>query len=100
MIPQTHQVIQKQDWQRALATAIKDPQQLLSQLGLTGRLSTIDEKLITQFPLRVTQSYIDKMRYGDPADPLLRQVFPLIDESYEQAGFVQDPVSSLLAFGH
>lgn len=92
MIPQTHQVIPKQDWQRALATAIKDPQQLLSQLGLTGRLSTIDEKLITQFPLRVTQSYIDKMRYGDPADPLLRQVFPLIDESYEQAGFVQDPV--------
>lgn len=92
MIPQTHDLVPKQGWQRALANAIKDPKELLSQLGLSGQLNAIDENLITQFPLKVTQSYINKMRYGDPDDPLLRQVFPLIDESFKHADFVQDPV--------
>ncbi len=32
------------------------------------------------------------MRYGDKNDPLLRQVFPLIEESYDVAGYGHDPV--------
>lgn len=92
MIPQTSTPVIKQAWQTALANTIKDPEELLSQLGLSGHLATVDDDIIKQFPLRVTQSYINKMRYGDPDDPLLRQVFPLIDESLDIENFVTDPV--------
>ncbi|MCL4140286.1 UNVERIFIED_CONTAM: hypothetical protein GTU68_011561 [Idotea baltica] len=92
MIPQTPSVLPNQDWQTALANAIKDPKELLAQLGLTDRLATIDNAVLKQFPLRVPQSYINKMRHGDVFDPLLRQVFPLIDEGIVDNNFVTDPV--------
>jgi EF-P beta-lysylation protein EpmB len=37
------------------------------------------------------------MHYGDANDPLLRQVFPLIDENSEVEGFSTDPVGDHLA---
>ncbi|MDB2705355.1 EF-P beta-lysylation protein EpmB [Pseudomonadota bacterium] len=92
MIPQSTPLMKTQTWQAELATAIKEPEVLLAQLGLLEQLEAISPDLIKGFPLRVPQSYVDKMRYGDKNDPLLRQVFPLIDESIEQAGFVHDPV--------
>jgi len=97
MIPQSTTRVIKQAWQTALANAIKDPEELLAQLGLSGRLDAVDDDIIKQFPLRVTQSYINKMRFGDPKDPLLRQVFPLIDENIDVANFVADPVGDHLA---
>jgi EF-P beta-lysylation protein EpmB len=36
--------------------------------------------------------FIARMRVGDPHDPLLRQVLPLIDECDEAPAFVADPV--------
>jgi len=97
MIPQTNTRVIKQAWQTALANAIKDPEELLSQLGLSGHLAAVGDDIIRQFPLRVTQSYINKMRFGDPEDPLLRQVFPLIDENIDAENFVEDPVGDHLA---
>lgn len=92
MIPQTPTVLPNSHWQTSLANAISDPKVLLSQLGLDQQLEAIDDKALKQFPLRVPQSYINKMRYGDPHDPLLRQVFPLIDESITKPAFISDPV--------
>ena len=69
----------------------------MAQLGLTDRLMAIDPAALKQFPLRVPQSYINKMRHGDPEDPLLRQVFPLIDEAVNNQNFVTDPVGDQLA---
>ncbi len=97
MIPQSHAIDSKQTWQIALSNAINDPEILLKQLGLTDQLSTIDGDIIKQFPLRVPQSYINKMQYGDVNDPLLRQVFPLIDEGFDVDNFVSDPVGDQLA---
>ncbi len=97
MIPQTDPINTKQAWQIALANVIKDPVELLSQLGLSDKLIAIDTDLVKNFPLRVPQNYINKMRYGDANDPLLRQVFPLIDESLQLDGFVRDPVGDNLA---
>ncbi|PHS68650.1 MAG: EF-P beta-lysylation protein EpmB [Methylophaga sp.] len=97
MIPQTQPLVTKQAWQIALANAINDPKELMAQLGLSEKLTSVDASIIKQFPLRVPQSYVNKMRYGDPDDPLLRQVFPLIDESYSVKGFVADPVGDSLA---
>lgn len=97
MIPQTPTLLPSDGWQSALANAIRDPEELLAQLGLTDRLDTIDQAVLKQFPLRVPQSYVNKMRHGDAFDPLLRQVFPLIDEGITDDNFVTDPVGDQLA---
>jgi EF-P beta-lysylation protein EpmB len=97
MIPQSSPVKTKQGWQHALAGAISDADELLAQLGLSGQLDAISKDKIRQFPLRVPQSYVNKMRYGDKHDPLLRQVFPLIDESYAADGYHLDPVGDQFA---
>ena len=44
------------------------------------------------FPLRVPLAFVERMRPGDPRDPLLRQVLPLEDELAEVPGFAADPV--------
>lgn len=97
MIPQTHQLDTKQAWQIALANVIKNPAELLRQLGLSDKLTSIDGNVLKKFPLRVPQSYINKMRFGDVNDPLLRQVFPFLDEAVQADGFSYDPVGDHLA---
>lgn len=97
MIPQTQPLVPKQAWQIALSNAINDPETLLSQLGLKDKLEAIDGEILKQFPLRVPQTYANKMRYGDVNDPLLRQVFPLSDEGKIDTDFVSDPVGDKLA---
>lgn len=97
MIPQSPLPKEKQRWQTALAQAVSDADILLAQLGLSNALNAISKDKIRQFPLRVPQSYINKMRYGDADDPLLRQVFPLIDESYDAEGYASDPVGDQFA---
>jgi len=97
MIPQTQLTDTKQAWQIALANVIKDPKELLQQLGLSNKLTAIDDDILKKFPLRVPQNYINKMRYGDVNDPLLRQVFPLINEGLKVDNFVSDPVGDGLA---
>lgn len=97
MIPQTHPIDTKQAWQIALANVIKNPAELLRQLGLSDKLTSIDGNVLKKFPLRVPQSYINKMRFGDVNDPLLRQVFPFLDEAVQADGFSYDPVGDHLA---
>lgn len=97
MIPQSHANVIYADWQQELSQAIKDPVELLTRLGLAEELKAIDGAILQQFPLRVTQSYLNKMRFADAADPLLRQVFPLIDEGFQADGFSADPVGDHLA---
>lgn len=87
----------KQSWQHALSDAISNADELLEKLGLSGHLEAIDKDKIRQFPVRVPQSYVDKMRYGDANDPLLRQVFPLIDEGFSAEGYITDPVGDQFA---
>ena len=77
------------DWRRSLAEAIRDPDQLLSRLGLTAvgtRLATHGQK----FPLLVPESFLSRMQSGDINDPLLRQVLPLAEEDDDVPGFTID----------
>jgi len=97
MIPQTRAHVTQEHWQTALSNTINDPHVLLEQLGLADKLAAINADSLANFPLRVPQSYINKMVYGDANDPLLRQVFPLIDEDIDVEGFVTDPVGDALA---
>ncbi len=92
MIPQSNAAVIFADWQQELANAISDPAELLRRLGLEQQLAMLDAALLKNFPLRVTQSYLNKMQFGDANDPLLRQVFPLSEEALPAEGFTLDPV--------
>src|SRR5512135_3768303 len=84
-------------WQRALHGVVADPRELAGLLELGDEWAGSAASAATRFPLRVPRSYVERMRRGDPRDPLLRQVLPLEVECVEAAGFVADPVGDLHA---
>jgi EF-P beta-lysylation protein EpmB len=82
-------------WQRELADAITDPAELLALAGLGPEWLAPARAAAARFPLRVPRAYAARIRAGDPADPLLRQVLPLGLELEDTAGYVADPVGDL-----
>ncbi|MFN0055531.1 MAG: EF-P beta-lysylation protein EpmB [Planctomycetales bacterium] len=81
------------DWHRALAEAIRDPDELIDRLGLPESLRAAARRAARLFPLLVPRSYLDRMHPGEPEDPLLRQVLPLDLEEIETPGYTLDPVA-------
>ena len=79
-------------WQHELAQAITDPLELCRLLDLDPRLALPARAAGSQFRLLVPRGFVRRMRRGDPADPLLRQVLPGAQELLEQAGFGADPL--------
>ncbi|MBD3676071.1 MAG: EF-P beta-lysylation protein EpmB [Planctomycetaceae bacterium] len=80
------------DWHRSLAAAIRDPHVLLKSLGLSADLLPAARDAGELFPLMVPTSFRDRMESGNPNDPLLRQVLPIVEEHAESPGFVVDAV--------
>src|SRR5690348_1194699 len=79
-------------WQAEMADAITSPEELLSTLGLDRRLLAPAHAAAAGFRLRVPRSYVARMRPGDAADPLLRQVLPVESELQDVADYVADPL--------
>ncbi len=79
-------------WQQSWRDAVRDPRELLRLLDLTDLAASLSDAAAAQFPLRVPRGFVAKMRRGDPRDPLLRQVLPVIDEERIVAGFALDAV--------
>lgn len=84
-------------WQVQWREAVRDPAELLALLGLETLAPSLSHAATAQFPLRVPRAFIARMRHGDAADPLLRQVLPLIDEERRVPGFVLDAVGDAAA---
>ncbi|RUM94898.1 MAG: EF-P beta-lysylation protein EpmB [Thiothrix sp.] len=85
-------------WQQTLADAITDPVELLSELNLAPALADRIFAANEQFKLKVTRSYLSRMRKADPHDPLLLQILPLQTETLPQpADYSNDPVGDGLA---
>ncbi|RZA35772.1 MAG: EF-P beta-lysylation protein EpmB [Lysobacteraceae bacterium] len=84
-------------WQQAWRDAVRSPQELLSLLGLEALASRVSAEASAQFALRVPRGFIARMRRGDAADPLLRQVLPLDDEMRPAQGFSLDAVGDAAA---
>jgi len=97
MIPGTPLLRQVPGWQTALGQAITDPAELLAVLGLGPEWLPAARDAARDFPLRVPRGFVARMRRGDPADPLLRQVLPLAEECQVVEGFGPDPVGDLAA---
>ena len=79
-------------WQQAWRDAVRDPRELLTMLGLDRLAEGISEAAAKQFPLRVPRGFVARMRPGDPNDPLLRQVLPVLEEDRIVPGFGLDAV--------
>lgn len=89
---------QGESWQKALAEAVRDPAELLDRLELPTRLLPAAQRAAAQFPLRVPESYLQRIARANPSDPLLRQILPIAAEFSEaQPGFSNDPVGDLTA---
>lgn len=82
-------------WQRELARAYARPAELLADLGLEPAACGLSAAAARDFPLRVPRGFVARMRRGDPADPLLRQVLPTVAETAAVPGFIADPVGDL-----
>lgn len=83
-------------WQAILKSAIRDSGDLLKRLGLEGskhaRLACESD-----FPTFVTEPWLQRIKPGDPNDPLLLQVLPQNSESLLQEGFRKDAVGDRAA---
>jgi len=82
-------------WQHELAASRMAIGELLDTLSINGKqrqqvLSA--ENIPANFPLRVTQSYLNRIEKGNVNDPLLRQILPLADELQLTPGFSNDPL--------
>lgn len=86
-------------WQQLWRDAVRDPAELLALLELPGLAGRLSPAAMSGFPLRVPRGFVARMRRGDPADPLLRQVLPLDDEDRPVPGFGLDAVGDLAASG-
>jgi EF-P beta-lysylation protein EpmB len=85
-------MLQPAGWQRAWREAVRDPRELLAMLGFDALAASLSEEAAAGFPLRVPHAFIARMRHADPADPLLRQVLPVLDEDRVVPGFGLDAV--------
>ncbi|MCX7563528.1 EF-P beta-lysylation protein EpmB [Xanthomonadaceae bacterium XH05] len=84
------------DWRAQFRDAITSPRELLAELDLTHLAERVPADA-AGFPLRVPRAFVARMRRGDAADPLLRQVLPLDEEARPVRGFDLDAVGDLTA---
>jgi EF-P beta-lysylation protein EpmB len=77
--------------------AVRDVDELCRLLDLPDDFAPAARDASRQFRLFVPRGFLARMRPGDPADPLLRQVLPVADEMVVAPGFTVDPVRDDLA---
>jgi EF-P beta-lysylation protein EpmB len=75
-------------WRAELRLAIKSTDELLKFVGV----EVANSSALSDFPTLVPRGFAARMQYGDPQDPLLRQVLERQDEQLQVEGFVVDPL--------
>ena len=80
------------DWQAQLRNVITSRRELLNALGLSADDMGLSSGACVDFPLKVPRSFVQRMRPGDPRDPLLLQVLSSKQEMADTAGYSRDPV--------
>lgn len=95
MIAATPEPSQAPNWQHALRAAFTRPAELLAFLEIDPALPVLALDPLRNFPLRVPRGFAARMRKGDPADPLFRQVWPSLQEGEWVPGFVRDAVGDM-----
>jgi len=99
MIAESPPPLDRSDWRRQLREAVTDLDTLLRRLGLEHAAVAASHAAGADFPLRVPEAYLARIRPGDPRDPLLAQVLPAAAELQPAPGFGPDPVGDRQAAG-
>jgi EF-P beta-lysylation protein EpmB len=81
------------DWKAELSHCISSIDQLLQLLGLNSKDLNASQLATQEFPIKVPQHYAQLMEYGNPEDPLLKQVLPIDAELKHDPSFNTDPVN-------
>ena len=97
MIPLTESDGQSPSWQNSLSRSITDLETLLFRLELTEQ--DLPEAVVRnpRFPIKVTESFLQRIKHSDSNDPLLKQILPYEAESKITPGYRLDPVGDLEA---
>lgn len=82
----------EQGWQAQLSNVVTSPQQLLAMLGLSEDDVYYSAAASAEFSLKVPRSFVERMEYGNPTDPLLMQVLSSELELEPAPGYDTDPV--------
>lgn len=80
------------DWQHQLRNVITSRDELLRTLELTITDVGLAAGAGDDFALKVPRSFVQRMRQGDPHDPLLLQVLSSASEMIATPGYGRDPV--------
>ncbi len=80
------------DWKVVLADAITDPAELCRRLELPESVAEAATGAAREFSVLVPRTFLNRIRTGDPHDPLLVEVLPTEAELTARAGFTDDPV--------
>lgn len=69
----------------------------VKELCQTLKISPLESGVLTQseFPLKIPADFLALIEIGNPLDPLLKQVLPVLAEANQMAGFSLDPVGDL-----
>jgi len=69
----------------------------VKELCQTLQISALDIGALTQseFPLKIPADFLAQIEIGNPLDPLLKQVLPVLAETNQVPGFSLDPVGDL-----
>lgn len=97
IIPRTDLRGDSSPWQRALGQAYRNAQEVLEAVGLDQQVSPAVREAARQFSVRVPRGFVARMRWGDPYDPLLRQVLPIERETLATPGYGPDPLNESAA---
>jgi EF-P beta-lysylation protein EpmB len=81
------------DWKAELSNCISSIDQLLQLLGLNSKDLNASQLASQGFSIKVPQHYAQLMEYGNPEDPLLKQVLPIEAELKPDPSFNNDPVN-------
>lgn len=82
-----------ENWQQILSDLITNPKDLARLLELDESQRPPSLLAHAQFPVKVPMPFLAKMAKGDWNDPLLRQVWPALEEESVDAGYVDDPLA-------
>jgi len=97
MITRTATGWQAEDWQFQLSRIVTSVRELYQHLELPIDSLPSAELAHLDFPLKVPQGFLDKIKKGDVNDPLLLQVLPKKQELVISPGFSLDPLAEASA---
>ena len=86
--------MQHRNWKKILQAASSSPQELLDKLNIEDPF-LISRQANKDFPLRIPPRFVNRINHNDPNDPLLKQIWPSIEEEDIQIGFTEDPLNEV-----